>query len=62
MHCADPLWSRTDLKPADVDCAQLYDGFTVITFQWLEALGFCGLGERVHSSPKATPGWAAACP
>jgi acetyl-CoA acetyltransferase len=45
VHCADTLWSRTDLKPADVDCAQLYDGFTVITFQWLEALGFCGLGE-----------------
>jgi acetyl-CoA acetyltransferase len=33
------LWSRTDLTPADVDCAQLYDGFSVITFQWLEALG-----------------------
>jgi acetyl-CoA acetyltransferase len=44
-HCADLLWSRTDLKPADVDCAQLYDGFTIITMQWLEALGFCGMGE-----------------
>ncbi|HEY3941241.1 MAG TPA: thiolase family protein [Acidimicrobiales bacterium] len=45
VHCARQLWSRTDLGPADVDCAQLYDGFTVITFQWLEALGFCGFGE-----------------
>jgi acetyl-CoA acetyltransferase len=44
-HCADVLWSRTDLKPADVDCAQLYDGFSIITFEWLEALGFCGRGE-----------------
>jgi acetyl-CoA acetyltransferase len=44
-HCAETLWSRTDLEPKDVDCAQLYDGFTIITFQWLEALGFCGEGE-----------------
>jgi acetyl-CoA acetyltransferase len=44
-HCADLLWSRTDLTPADVDCAQLYDGFSIITMQWLEALGFCGPGE-----------------
>jgi acetyl-CoA acetyltransferase len=45
FHAACELWKRTDLKPADVDCAQLYDGFTIIVFQWLEALGFCGLGE-----------------
>jgi acetyl-CoA acetyltransferase len=44
-HAARTLWSRTDLKPEDVDCAQLYDGFTIIVFQWLEALGFCGIGE-----------------
>lgn len=44
-HCAETLWSRTDLTPADVDTAQLYDGFSVITFQWLEALGLCGRGE-----------------
>lgn len=44
-HCAGLLWSRTDLGPADVDCAQLYDGFTFITFEWLEALGLCGEGE-----------------
>jgi acetyl-CoA acetyltransferase len=39
------LWSRTDLKPADVDVAELYDGFSFITLAWLEALGFCGHGE-----------------
>jgi acetyl-CoA acetyltransferase len=42
--CADLLWSRTDLGPGDVDCAQLYDGFTLISFQWLEALGLCEPG------------------
>uniref|UniRef100_UPI002FE1B7D7 thiolase family protein n=1 Tax=Rhabdothermincola sp. TaxID=2820405 RepID=UPI002FE1B7D7 len=39
------LWSRTDLTPADVDVAELYDGFSFITLCWLEALGFCGHGE-----------------
>jgi acetyl-CoA acetyltransferase len=39
------MWSRTDLKPSDVGVAGLYDGFTVIAMQWLEALGFCGIGE-----------------
>jgi acetyl-CoA acetyltransferase len=44
-HCGEKLWSRTDLRPEDVDTAQLYDGFSVITFQWLEALGLCPMGE-----------------
>jgi acetyl-CoA acetyltransferase len=39
------LWERTDLTPADVDVAQLYDGFSFLTLVWLEALGFCGKGE-----------------
>jgi len=39
------LWARTDLRPDDVDVAQLYDGFTIEVAWWLEALGFCGPGE-----------------
>jgi acetyl-CoA acetyltransferase/uncharacterized OB-fold protein len=39
------LWTRTSLKPADVDLALVYDGFTFNAVTWLEALGFCGLGE-----------------
>jgi acetyl-CoA acetyltransferase len=39
------LWERTDLKPSDVDIAELYDGFSFLTMTWLEALGFCGKGE-----------------
>jgi acetyl-CoA acetyltransferase len=39
------LWKRTELTPSDVDCAQLYDGFSFISLAWLEALGFCGKGE-----------------
>jgi acetyl-CoA acetyltransferase len=37
--------SRTDLRPADVDVAELYDGFSWLTMAWIEALGFCGRGE-----------------
>ena len=39
------LWSRTSLRPGDVDVAQLYDGFTFNCLSWIEALGFCGIGE-----------------
>jgi len=39
------LWERTTLTPADVDVAELYDGFSFLTMVWLEALGFCGRGE-----------------
>jgi len=45
VDAANEMWARTDLTPADVDVAELYDGFTFLTFAWLEALGFCGEGE-----------------
>lgn len=38
------LWSRTDLRPEDVDVAEIYDGFSFLTLSWLEALGFCEVG------------------
>ncbi len=39
------LWTRTDLGPADVDVAEIYDGFSFLTMSWIEALGFCAVGE-----------------
>jgi acetyl-CoA acetyltransferase len=39
------LWTRTSLRPSDVDVAELYDGFTFNCLSWIEALGFCGIGE-----------------
>jgi acetyl-CoA acetyltransferase/uncharacterized OB-fold protein len=39
------LWSRSSLRPDDVDVALLYDGFTFNCLSWIEALGFCGIGE-----------------
>jgi acetyl-CoA acetyltransferase len=44
-EAAAEMWSRTDLVAADVDIAEIYDGFTFLTFAWLEALGFCADGE-----------------
>lgn len=42
---AAQMWSRTDLKPSNLEVAELYDGFTYLTLAWLEALGVCGDGE-----------------
>src|SRR5207245_1802967 len=39
------MWSRTDLRPAEVDVAEMYDGFSFITLAWIEAMGFCAKGE-----------------
>jgi acetyl-CoA acetyltransferase len=39
------MWERSELKPADVQVAGLYDGFSWLTVAWLEAMGFCGHGE-----------------
>ena len=38
------LWTRTSLRPDDVDVALLYDGFTFNAVSWLESLGFCEPG------------------
>ena len=45
MGPAAHLWSRSSLRPGDVDVAELYDGFTFNCLSWIEALGFCGIGE-----------------
>lgn len=39
------LWTRTGLRPDDVDVAELYDGFSFNCLSWIEALGFCAPGE-----------------
>jgi len=44
-RAGEMLWSRTDLKPADSDTAQIYDGFSILTLMWMESLQLCGRGE-----------------
>jgi acetyl-CoA acetyltransferase len=38
------MWNRTELTPRDVDVAELYDGFSLLTLMWLEGLQFCEVG------------------
>jgi len=45
---ASALWKRSDLKPADVDVACLYDGFSIYALMWLEAFGFAPHGEAAR--------------
>jgi acetyl-CoA acetyltransferase len=39
------LWEHSGLRPGDVDLPQVYDGFSPFVWFWLEALGFCPVGE-----------------
>ncbi|HLI61835.1 MAG TPA: OB-fold domain-containing protein [Terriglobales bacterium] len=51
MSCRDAaaqMWSRTDFTPADLDVAQVYDGFSIISLMWIEALGLCDRGEAAQ--------------
>ena len=39
------VFEMAGLQPADIDCAQIYDGFTWTVLAALEDLGFCAKGE-----------------
>jgi acetyl-CoA acetyltransferase len=39
------LWERSDVSLSDVSLFLPYDGFTIISLKWLEAVGYCGVGE-----------------
>ena len=42
---ANRLWQKADMKPEDVDVAQIYDHFTGSVLMQLEDFGFCKRGE-----------------
>ena len=39
------LWRNAGVGPKDIDVVNFYDGFSIFTPWWSEALGFCGEGE-----------------
>jgi acetyl-CoA acetyltransferase len=45
LWAARDLWARGGVRPADVDCVQLYDAFTPLVLFSLEEYGFCKPGE-----------------
>jgi acetyl-CoA acetyltransferase len=44
-RAGETLWKRAGVGPADMDCAQIYDCFTISVILQLEAYGFCAKGE-----------------
>jgi acetyl-CoA acetyltransferase len=44
-RCAERLWARASIGIGEIDVLGLYDGFTLQTLDWIEALGFCKPGE-----------------
>ena len=43
--CAKRLYANSDIKPADISCAQIYDAFSPLIPLSLEGYGFCKRGE-----------------
>jgi len=43
--CARQLFRHSDIRPEDIDVAQLYDAFTPLILLSLEGYGFCKRGE-----------------
>jgi acetyl-CoA acetyltransferase len=43
--CAEQLYRGSDIGPAEIDVAQLYDAFSPLVLLSLEGYGFCGRGE-----------------
>jgi acetyl-CoA acetyltransferase len=44
-RAGEMMWQRTTLTPKDVDVAQIYDGFSILTLLWLESAQLCARGE-----------------
>src|SRR6201998_3798790 len=45
QQCAATMWKRSSVGPADVDVAELYDGFNPNAMTCVEAMVLCGVGE-----------------
>lgn len=44
-HTARRLWEHAGISGADIDVPQVYDGFSLFVWLWLEVLGLCPVGE-----------------
>ena len=51
--CGEDLWARSDIRPNDLDTAQIYDAFTPLVLMSLEAYRICGPGDAPAFSENA---------
>lgn len=45
---AQRLWARSGVRAEEVDLPQVYDGFSLFVWLWLETLGLCPTGEAAR--------------
>ena len=55
VEAAAEMWSSTDLTPTDVDVAELYDGFTFLTFALARGARVLRRGRERDRSSRAAP-------
>jgi acetyl-CoA acetyltransferase len=48
LYAARDLFEASGVSPADIDCAQFYDAFSLLVLLSLEEYGFCPRGEARH--------------
>jgi acetyl-CoA acetyltransferase len=53
------LWANSEIGPADVSCAQIYDAFSPLIPLSLEGYGFCARGEGAAFTEGGTLEWPA---
>ena len=51
------LWANSDIAPADVDVAQIYDAFSPLIPLSLEGYGFCKRGEGAAFTENGALEW-----
>lgn len=55
--CARRLWANSDIKPADISVAQIYDAFSPLIPLSLEGYGFCKRGEGAAFTENGALEW-----
>ncbi len=59
--CAQRLWANSDIRPHDLDCAQIYDAFSPLIPLSLEGYGFCKRGEGAAYADDGALEWPNGC-
>jgi acetyl-CoA acetyltransferase len=44
-YASEEMWAGTELKPTDLDVAEIYDGFSTLAICWLEDAGIVDKGD-----------------